>query len=111
MTAFTPLTPEGIERIRIVFKDYIDKPVWVGWKPERLPSGKYTKPPYNPNNPSKMADASDPATWGTFDIALAVHQRGEFSGVGICSLGAPFLNFFDLDNCILTGNAVHPYAE
>jgi hypothetical protein len=111
MPAFTPLAPEAIERIRAVFKDYIDKPVWVGWKPKQLPSGKYTKPPYNPNDPSKMADPGDSATWGTFDEVLAIHLRGEFAGVGICSLGAPFLNFFDLDNCILTGNVVHPYAE
>ena len=111
MTAptFQPLTEAAAQRIRAVFKDYIVKPVWVGWKPKRLPSGKYTKPPYQPNNPSEKAEPDNPATWGTFDTALAVHQRGEFAGVGICILGTDLVGF-DLDNCIRNGNVIEPFA-
>jgi hypothetical protein len=33
--------------------------------------GKFTKPPYQPGDPGKYADSSDPSTWGTFAEAFA----------------------------------------
>jgi putative DNA primase/helicase len=110
MATFKPLTDEAIQRLRDVFKDYIDKPQWVGWRPKRLSGGKYTKPPYNPNDPKQLAEPNNPATWETFDVALAAHQRGEFTGIGLCILNTNIVAF-DLDNCVVDGSVTEPYAD
>jgi len=82
---------------------------WVNWRFKAKGNGKFTKPPYQPSDPSKYADASDPATWGTFDEALANVERGLADGVGICLLGATGLAGIDLDDCI-DATGVEPRA-
>ena len=80
---------------------------WVNWKLKAKGNGKFTKLPYRPSDPGKCADASDRATWGTFDEALANVERGLADGVGICLLGATGLAGIDLDDCITRTESSH----
>jgi len=81
-----------------------NRPQWVCWRyVER--DGKATKCPLNPNDASKltMADATDPATWSTFETAVDVWQRHKpIAGVGfVFTPDDPYCGI-DLDNCIDT---------
>ena len=64
---------------------------WVNWKLKAKGNGKFTKLPYRPSDPGKCADASDPATWGSFDEAFANVERGVADGYGW-----PITGIFDL---------------
>lgn len=59
-------------------------PSWVCWRAEQR-QGKWTKVPYNPNNPNAKAKSNDPATWGTFEEACESFESGHprKDGVGI----------------------------
>jgi RecA-family ATPase len=70
---------------------------WV-WKVNKHGEGKWTKPPYQPKNPGAYARNNDPATWGTYEEALAVYQRGECDGIGFNLMGTD-IDAFDLDKC------------
>ncbi|WP_338466366.1 AAA family ATPase [Novosphingobium sp. ZN18A2] len=56
---------------------------WVAWKagPPK-PSGKFDKLPVDPLGGHRI-NALDPVNWLPFDTALAAHQRGAASGIGI----------------------------
>lgn len=46
-------------------------PCWVLWRPE-LRDGKWTKVPYQPENPEARASSMDPKHWGDFETASGV---------------------------------------
>jgi hypothetical protein len=77
-------------------------PNWVCWKWEwkvnKKGIGKWDKPPYNPTRPHEYAKNNNSATWGTYEQALAVFQRGQCDGIGFNLSGTEFAAF-DLDNC------------
>jgi predicted P-loop ATPase len=77
-------------------QQYADQRVWVLWKYKKLKSGKFTKPPYQPNG--KKAKPDDPSTWVTFTEALAAYERSGFDGIGICLLNIDLASF-DCDDC------------
>jgi hypothetical protein len=54
---------------------------WVAWD-YFWKVGRWTKPPFDPRT-GRYASVSDPATWETFDEALAGMQRQELAGVGL----------------------------
>jgi len=97
----------AFQRLPDVFKPYVDQRVWVGWKREKLPSGKYTKPPYQPDG--QRAEPDNPATWSPFDAVLAAYRRGAVDGVGIVLRDTDLVGF-DLDNCIDKDGKVEPAA-
>ncbi len=72
-------------------------PRWLLWRLEER-DGKPTKPPYQANG--KPASVDDPATWTSFDEALAAYQAGGFSGVGIVLTDDDDLVGTDLDKCL-----------
>jgi hypothetical protein len=72
-------------------------PQWVAWRPETTPDGRCVKPPYRLSNPRKRADVMDPATWGTYEEALAV--AGERGGVGYVLTPDDPYSVIDLDSC------------
>ncbi len=76
---------------------------WVNWKFGQLkPNGKRAKVPFCPTT-GKAASTTDPATWATFEQALATYKRGGYTGIGyILTQDDPF-TFIDLDNCIRNG--------
>ena len=59
-------------------------PQWLVWRIEAR-DDKPTKVPYRPTEPRRRADSTDPATWGTYDQALAASRLEDVAGIGSCS--------------------------
>jgi hypothetical protein len=60
--------------------------------------GRWTKVPIDPKS-GRFAKTTDPATWGTFERAMAGSKREEVDGVGfVFTEGDPFAGV-DLDEC------------
>jgi hypothetical protein len=62
-------------------------PRWLVWRykwkpPKKKAAGKWDKPPLCAKN-GKAASSTDPATWSTFDDAVAAYRAGGFDGVGV----------------------------
>ncbi len=76
-------------------QDLKDRRFWVTWRAERQ-GDRTVKPPYNPRT-GRMASCGNPATWGSFEEALAAYRSGDFEGIGF-QLGPPFVGI-DLDHC------------
>ena len=67
-------------------------PQWCVWK-KALRYGKLTKVPFQINGVE--AKTNDPATWTTYEKALARFQRGGYLGVGyVFSSDDPFCGSF-----------------
>ncbi len=70
---------------------------WIGWRWVRR-SDIWQKLPVDPRN-GKAAAVDNPATWGTFEEALAAVQAGKADGVGfVFTEDDPFAGI-DLDDC------------
>lgn len=85
------------------------RPQWVAWRYGKLrDNGKREKVPINPRTLTS-ADSSDPATWGTFEQALATAKK--YEGVG-SNFSADDSNCgVDIDGCRNPGTGeVHPAA-
>src|SRR5262249_29005283 len=65
---------------------------------ERSPSGKWTKVPYQPDQPRIKASSTNSETWGRYGTALRVYQQRRADGIGYCLHGSG-LGAFDLDVC------------
>jgi hypothetical protein len=73
------------------------RPQWVVWKFE-FRDGKWTKPPFDPRT-GKKAKADDPATWVSYETALAAYQRGGWDGIGYEFAGDDPFTGWDFDTC------------
>jgi len=73
-------------------------PQWVGWKYIKR-DGKTTKCPVDPRTLG-AADSTDPATWGTFDQALAAYESDSLAGVGFVFTTEAHLCGVDLDDSV-----------
>ncbi len=85
---------------RSVPTDLRKRTQWVAWK--YIPKADGKKPIKMPICPATGAEASvsNPATWGTFDVAQRRCQRDRLAGVGYVFTGSdPFFGY-DLDDCI-----------
>jgi primase-polymerase (primpol)-like protein len=70
---------------------------WVGWRSEKR-DGKQTKIPIDPAT-GQYASSTDPETWGGFEAAANVVERGDGAGVGFVFTDEdPFVGV-DLDDC------------
>ena len=85
-----------------------DEPDWVAWKYEQR-NGRSTKPPVDPRT-GRYADVSNPATWGSFDAALAVMGQHGLAGVGLVLTGKSDIVGIDLDHCITDAGSYSPLA-
>ena len=85
-------------------------PQWVVWRAEPRHDGKAAKIPYTPGS-DKRAKANDPATWGTFDAALADYRANgkRRDGVGF-ELDGSGLVFVDLDDAFSETGELLPWA-
>ncbi len=84
---------------------------WVCWKYIDR-DGKQTKPPINAKT-GRKASSTDPATWATFDQAIAACDRyPDLAGVGfVFAPDDPFAGI-DLDNCLdPTTGEIKPWAR
>lgn len=83
---------------------------WIVWRYETRQGGKSTKVPYNPKT-GTYASTVDPATWATFDEALAALETGRLGGVGFVFTSAdPFVGV-DLDDCVDDNGSIQPWAQ
>lgn len=106
MTAAATAEQTAVKPVALVVKpetipQYLkDLPHWVVWIYKfREDKGKWTKSPYRADRRGK-AKSNDPATWTSFDEALAAYRKGGFDGIGI-ALGEKLdLVGVDLDHCI-----------
>src|SRR4051794_32368531 len=73
-----------------------DLPRWVAWRYERR-EPKWEKVPIGPTG--RRASTTDPATWSTFEAALAAYRERRLAGIGfVFAEGDPFTGI-DLDAC------------
>lgn len=72
-------------------------PHWLLWRLKDR-AGKSTKTPYQADG--HLAKVNDPATWTTFETALAAYRAGGFSGLGIALSDDDDLAGVDLDKCL-----------
>lgn len=99
MTATTTvnvdLIPDGLKRV----------PHWVSWKYETR-DGKPTKIPYRPQN-GWRAVSTNPDTGAPFEVAVAVHNRPGYDGLGFILTGSEFAAI-DLDHCVDDAGEIKP---
>lgn len=83
-------------------------PQWVLWK--TVQRDRPTKVPYQPNG--ELAKANDPATWCTFDEAVAAYEAGGYDGIGFEFSADDEFCGIDLDGCRNPGTGeVAPWAK
>ena len=85
---------EHFQNIPEELKQY---PHWLVWKLEDKGGKKPTKIPYSIHG--GMGKVNDPATWGTFDEAVARCRSGNYNGIGFVFTNSPFVGI-DIDGCI-----------
>jgi hypothetical protein len=86
------------------------------WRARKGGGGKWTKPPYQTRYPREPAKSNDPATWGSYQDAVAAVAAGEADGIGFmlkdASVGAVDLDHVrDPDTGQLVGWAAALSAE
>ena len=79
---------------------------WVLWRWVQR-KGKWTKPPFMATDPQRAAKNNDPATWASYETAVAA--ASEADGIGFALLDTPFVAV-DLDHC-LAGKTIDPWAQ
>ena len=75
-----------------------DKQRWVAWDFCQK-GGKWTKPPFDPRT-GRHASVSNPATWATFNAALASMEKFDLAGVELVLTDDDDITGIDLDHCI-----------
>jgi hypothetical protein len=98
---FQPLTEEAIQRLRVVFKNYLDEKVWVSWKGEQRADGSWSKPPIDPKT-GNYVGPNDPLTCSDFETAIAFHRCGKADGIGFNVLETDVVGG-DIDDCLNNG--------
>jgi hypothetical protein len=93
-------TPQGLRVL----------PQWLVWLKEEV-KGRLTKVPYDAKT-GRKASSTDPATWATFDAALAACQADSFAGVGFVFASDGDFCGVDLDDSIDPAtSALKPWAR
>lgn len=78
--------------------DLKDLPQWVCWRKEPKVNGGFTKIPLNAYTGGN-AQNNNPATWCSYDTAVAAFTRGRGDGIGfVVSANDPYCGI-DLDHC------------
>jgi hypothetical protein len=74
--------------------------------------GRWTKPPYQARHPNRLARVNDPATWATYDEAVAAYAARHGVGIGLM-LKDGEIGAIDLDRIrdLLSGVVLCRWAE
>lgn len=96
MTKYT--LPDDIPQKTTAHLELCDLPQWVAWHYQEA-NGRMRKPPVNPHS-GRLADVTDPTTWGTYCQALERQFTDDCPGVGFVLTEAGGLVGIDLDDCI-----------
>ena len=71
---------------------------WFIWRWGTTRDGKPTKQPVNPHT-GELASSTNPATWGSYEVAVAAYDMFGYPGVGfVFTSGDPYVGV-DLDGC------------
>lgn len=72
---------------------------WMLWRWELNKKGKWTKEPYQSDNPGIHAKSTDPRTWSDYAAALAAYKKhDDVDGIGFALLRGEVVAL-DLDDC------------
>ena len=83
---------------------------FVCWRLESYPGeAKPRKVPYSPST-GQRASTTDPATWGSYEAAIAAYLAGGFSGIGFVFTMADRFAFIDIDDCLAADGQWLPHA-
>lgn len=86
----------------------VERNNWIVWKWEKR-KGKWTKPPYQVNG--DPAKSNDPATWVSFEKALAAYRNGgSWDGIGFM-LDKSGMVGFDWDDCLDDSQNIDPEVK
>ena len=85
--------------IENVPKELALTPQWVCWSGTVGQNGKMSKIPINPKT-GRNAKTDDPATWGTFEVAIDFSRKNDLPGIGFVFSGADDFVGIDLDECL-----------
>src|SRR5438270_7464132 len=81
-----------------------DLPQFVVWR-QQVIDGKPKKPPYSPRF-NRLADTSNPESWGSLDQALTALSTGHYNGIGfVFTENDPYAGI-DLDHCVGNNRAI-----
>jgi P4 family phage/plasmid primase-like protien len=86
-----------------------ERPQWVCWK-YVYHKGKPTKCPMNACRGGK-ADSTDPATWASFDEAVAAWKANAYAGIGYVFSADDRFCGIDLDGCIDDSGSIVSAAQ
>src|SRR5688500_1480510 len=93
------LKPVGVvaENVPLMLREL---PQWVVWQLEDGPKGRPTKVPYQAAAIRRKASSTDPATWSSFDDALAAYQANttQLDGIGFVLTPEPGIVGIDIDH-------------
>ena len=89
--------------------ELVPYPQFVVWK-HQLIDGKPKKPPYSPRY-QKIADTSQPASWGTLDQSLKALATGNYNGIGFVFSKADPYSMIDLDHCVGNNRSIDKWAQ
>jgi len=107
----TPIQPSVALDPTLVPAELKALPQWVCWKYE-WNGKKWSKEPVNART-GKLACSNKPATWSTFEVAVAAWKRshGRYAGVGIVLTKGDKYCGIDLDGCIDENGTIAPAAQ
>ena len=111
MTLAKPQTHNGdITKLPPALAHLRGERVWVCWC-WFWNKKKWTKPPRRVDDPSRNASTSNPATWGSYEQAVAQVRGGHADGIGFALKGRN-VGGIDLDHCRdpVTGQ-IEPWAD
>jgi len=89
------------EQTNVIPSELKNRSQWVCWRYEKR-GDKRTKAPIDSKSNGKLvyARTNDPATWDTFDAALATCEHHQLDGIGFCFAPDDGLTGIDLDHVI-----------
>jgi putative DNA primase/helicase len=98
---------EGID-VNGIPQGFRERHQWVCWRYETGATGKPSKVPVNARSGTN-ASVTDPATWSSFEEAIAASHR--YDGIGlVLTEEDPYVGV-DLDGCIDSNGTLAPWAE
>lgn len=104
-------TPDKYDTVPAALREFDQFVVWR----YRKRDGKPKKVPFNPREPDREADVTDPQSWGTFEEAVTAarsdrrSKRGPIAGIGFVFTAGDLFCGYDFDDCIADGK-LHPAA-
>src|SRR5258708_18312723 len=92
-----------------LLSELVHYPQFVAWKHQET-DGKPKKPPYSPRF-HRLADTSNPKSWGTLDQSLKALQSGNYNGIGFVFSNDDPYSMIDLDHCVGNNRAIDAWAR